>query len=73
MSNGAPWIHGITEIIKANVSYSYMKVLISIDLIRSSVDRLIGKEQCGFREGRGCVDQIFAVRQLCKKYLGVNR
>ena len=46
---------------------------ILIDRIRSSVDRAIGEEQCGFREGRGCVDQIFAVRQLCEKYLGVNR
>ena len=22
-----------------------------------------------FRRGRGCVDQIFAVRQVCEKYL----
>ena len=34
---------------------------------------MIGEEQCGFREGRGRVDQIFAVRQLCEKYLGVNK
>ena len=24
----------------------------------------------GFRRGRGCTDQIFIVRQICKKYLG---
>ena len=23
--------------------------------------------------GRECVDQVFAVRQLCEKYLGVNK
>ena len=27
--------------------------------------------QCGFRalEGSGCMDQVFAVRQVCEKYL----
>ena len=23
----------------------------------------------GFRQGRGCMDQVFAVRQVCEKYL----
>ena len=27
------------------------------------------KEQCGFRQGRGCMDQVFAVQQVCEKYL----
>ena len=27
------------------------------------------EEQCGFRQGRACMDQVFAVRQVCKKYL----
>ena len=49
----------------------YGRVLIS--RIRSSIDRAKREEQCGFREGSGCVDPIFAVRQLCKKYLGVNK
>ncbi len=30
---------------------------------------MIRDEQGGFRRGRGCVDQIFAVRQVCEKYL----
>ena len=25
--------------------------------------------QCGLRQGRGCIDQVFAVRQVCEKYL----
>ena len=27
------------------------------------------EEQFGFRQGRGCMDQVFAVRQVCEKYL----
>ena len=27
------------------------------------------EEQCGFRQGRGCMDQVFAVKQVCEKYL----
>ena len=29
----------------------------------------IGEEQCGFRQGRGCMDQVVDVRQVCEKYL----
>ena len=32
--------------------------------IRESTDGAIGEEQCGFRSGRGCADQIFAVGQV---------
>ena len=27
------------------------------------------EEQFGFRQGRGCADQVFAGRQVCEKYL----
>ena len=27
------------------------------------------EEQCGFRQGTGCMDQVFAVMQVCEKYL----
>ena len=27
------------------------------------------EEQCGFRQGRVCMDQVFAIRQVCEKYL----
>ena len=33
-----------------------------IELIRNNSDGAIEEEQCGFREERGCVDQIYAVR-----------
>ena len=44
-----------------------MEVLIG--RIREGTESALGKEQCVFRRGRGCVDQIFAVRQVCEKYL----
>ncbi len=31
------------------------------------------EEQCGFRVGRGCVDQVFAVRQVCEKYVAKGK
>ena len=36
---------------------------------RSGTERVIGEEQCGFKQGRGCMDQVFAVRQVCEKHL----
>lgn len=46
---------------------------ILIKRIRSATDEAIGEEQCGFRNGRGCVDQMFLVRQLCEKFLGKGK
>ena len=36
--------------------------------VRAGTECAIGYEQCGFRQGRGCMDQVFAVRQVCEKY-----
>ncbi len=36
-------------------------------------DKSVGDEQGGFRKGRGCVDQIFAVKMLVEKYLEKDR
>ena len=36
---------------------------------RAGTECAIGEEQCGFRQGRGCMDQVFAVGQVCEKYL----
>ena len=30
-------------------------------------------EQCGHKKGRGCVDQIFVVEQLCEKFLAKGK
>ena len=40
-----------------------------IKRVRSGTECAIGEEQCGFTQGRGCMDQVFAVRQVCEKYL----
>ena len=40
-----------------------------IKRVRTGTECAIGKEQCGFRQGKGCMDQVFAVRQMCEKYL----
>ena len=44
----------------------YARVL--IERIRSETEDMIGEEQCGFRNGRGCVDQVFVMRQLCERF-----
>ena len=33
----------------------------------------IEEEQCGFRQGRGCMGQVFAVRQVCEKYIAYGK
>ena len=38
----------------------YGRVLIGRN--RTLIDDMLGVEQCGFKSGRGCVDQLFAVR-----------
>ena len=45
----------------------YGRVLIKT--VRAGTECAIGKKQYGFRPGRGCMDQVFAVRQVCEKYL----
>ena len=40
-----------------------------IKRVRAGTECVIEEEQCGFRQGRGCIDQVFAVRQVCENYL----
>ena len=47
------------------VSKLFGRVLIK----RVSAECAIGEEQCGFMQGRGCMDKVSAVRQVCEKYL----
>merc|ERR1711911_567486 len=43
----------------------YGRVL--IERVRGMTEEMIGEEQCGFRVGRGCVDQVFSLKQLSEK------
>ena len=40
-----------------------------IKRVRAGTKYTIGNEQCGFRHGRGYMDQVFTVRQVCEKHL----
>ena len=49
----------------------YCRVLIK--RVRAGTECAIGEEQCGFRQGRGCMDQVFSVRQVCEKYIAKGK
>ena len=49
----------------------YGRVL--INRIRDRTERVILEVQGGFRRGRGCMDQIFVVRQICEKYMAKGK
>ena len=40
-----------------------------IKRVRTGPECAIGKEQCGFSQDREFMDQVFAVRQVCEKYI----
>jgi hypothetical protein len=42
---------------------------ILVDRVRRLTNKKLSVEQSGFREGMGCIDQIFSVRQVVEKYL----
>ena len=44
-----------------------------IERVRAGTECAIREEQCGFGQGRGCMDQVFAVRQVCEKYFANGR
>ena len=44
----------------------YGRVL--IERARKGTERMVSEEQGGFMEGRGCMDQVFVVRQVCEKF-----
>ena len=49
----------------------YGRVLIKRD--RAVTECTLREEQCGFRQGSGCMDQVFTARQVCGKYLANGR
>ncbi len=36
-------------------------------------ERKVNEEQGGFMKGRGCIDQIFAMKRLVEEYLGKDK
>uniref|UniRef100_UPI0025A0B55C hypothetical protein n=1 Tax=Klebsiella pneumoniae TaxID=573 RepID=UPI0025A0B55C len=44
-----------------------------IEKVRELTERFVGEEQCGFRKGRGCVDQIFVMNQLSEKFVSKGK
>ena len=44
-----------------------------IKRVRARTECAIGEEQCGFKQGRGCMDQVFAVKHLGEKYLAMGK
>ena len=38
-----------------------------IKRVRTGTEYAVGEEQCGFRQGRGYMDQVFSVRQVYEK------
>ncbi len=41
--------------------------------LMEAMEGKVSKEQGGFRKGRGCVDQIFAMKMLVEEYLGKDK
>ena len=39
------------------------------DRVRCLTENRLLEEQAGFRSGRGCIEQIFVIRQLMEKHL----
>ena len=46
---------------------------IVINRIRYGTEDVLKDEQCGFKRGRGCIDQVFVVCQGCEKYLAKDK
>ena len=46
---------------------------ILVDRVRRVTEDMIGEEQCAFRSGRGCVDQIFTLKQMSEKMKEKNK
>ena len=34
---------------------------------------MIGEEQCGFRSGKGCLDQVFVIKQMSEKFVDKSK
>ena len=41
--------------------------------VRDGTECAIGEEHSVFRQGRGCMDQVFTTGQVCKKHLAKGK
>ena len=48
----------------SEVGRLYGRVLLK--RVRAGTECAIVEDQCGFRQGRGCMDQVCAIRQVCE-------
>ena len=46
---------------------------VMIKRVRDGTEGVISEVQGAFMRGRGCVDQVFAVRQVCEKYMAKGK
>ena len=46
---------------------------ILIEKVPSLTEGLIREEHCEFRSGRGCVDQVFVIKQMSEKFVDKNK
>ena len=46
---------------------------ILIEKVHSLIEGLIGEEQSGFRSSRGCVDQVFVMKQMSENFVDRNK
>ena len=46
---------------------------ILIERVRVLTEGMIGEEQCVFRSDRGCVDQVFVMKQMSEKFCRKNK
>ena len=44
-----------------------------IESVRVGTERAIREKQCGIRQGRKCMDHVFALRHLYEKYLAIGK
>ena len=57
------WVGGLLSV----VGKLFGRVLIK--RVRAGTECVIGEDQCVFRQGRGCMNQVISVRPVCEKYL----